>query len=136
VATICSGARNEEQLAESIAYCKASPEERDYAEAFANFPKVSWSGHCMYCTHCHPCPAEIDIAFVTKLLNLVVAHNESNGIKEGSEGFRVPDTERMHYEVLEKHAGDCLQCGMCETRCPFDVKIRENMEHAKKVFGY
>ena len=55
--------------------------------------------------------------------------------KEGTEEFRVPDTERMHYEVLEKHAGDCLQCGMCETRCPFDVKIRENMKHAEKVFG-
>ena len=135
VATVCSGARNAEQLAESIAYCDASDSERDYAEAFASFPKVSWSGHCMYCTHCHPCPAEIDIAFVTKLLNLVIAHNESNGIKEGSEGFRVPDTERMHYEVLERHAGDCLQCGMCETRCPFDVKIRENMKHAEEVFG-
>ena len=42
---------------------------------------------------------------------------------------------RMHYEVLRRHAGDCLQCGMCETRCPFDVKIRENMKHAEKVFG-
>ena len=52
------------------------------------------------------------------------------------ERSRVPDTERMHYEVLEKHAGDCLQCGMCETRCPFDVKIRDNMKHAEKVFGY
>jgi predicted aldo/keto reductase-like oxidoreductase len=135
VATVCSGARNDEQLAESIAYCDASEEERDFAEAFAKFPKVSWSGHCMYCTHCHPCPAEIDIAFVTKLLNLVIAHNESNGIKEGTEGFRVPDTERMHYDVLGKHAGDCLQCGMCETRCPFDVKIRENMKHAERVFG-
>ena len=90
----------------------------------------------MYCNHCHPCPSEIDIAFVTKLLNLVVAHNESNGIKEGTKEFRVPDTERMHYEVLEKHASDCIQCGICETRCPFDVKIRDNMKHAEKIFGY
>jgi hypothetical protein len=74
VAAICSGARNEKQLAESIAYCEASDEEKSYAEAFAAFPRVSWSGHCMYCTHCHPCPAEISIADVTKFLNLVVAH--------------------------------------------------------------
>ncbi len=136
VATVCSGARNAEQFAESIAYCETPAEERDYAEAFAAFPKVSWSGHCMYCTHCHPCPAEIDIAFVTKLLNLAVAHNESNGIKEGSEGFRVPDTEREHYRVLERHAGDCLQCGLCETRCPFDVDIRNNMKRAEAIFGF
>lgn len=136
VATICSGARNEEQLMQSIAYCDATDEEKDYAESFANFPRVSWTGHCMYCTHCHPCPAEISIADVHKFMNLVIAHNESNGIMEGSEGFRVPDTEREHYRVLEHHAGDCLQCGLCETRCPFGVGIRENMKHAVKIFGY
>ena len=136
VATICSGARNPEQLAESIAYCETTEEERAYAEAFASFPKVSWSGHCMYCTHCHPCPAEINIADVTKFLNLVVAHNESNGIKEGSAEFRVPDTEREHYRVLAHHAGECLQCGLCETRCPFEVPIRENMKRAEKIFGF
>ena len=136
VATVCSGARNEEQFAQSIGYCDASDEEKAYAEAFAAFPRVSWSGHCMYCTHCHPCPAEISIADVTKFLNLVVAHNESNGIAEGSEVFRVPDTEREHYKVLARHAGDCLQCGLCETRCPFDVPIRENMKRAERIFGY
>ncbi len=136
VATVCSGARNTEQLAQSIAYCEASDEEKAFAEAFAAFPKVSWSGHCMYCTHCHPCPAEINIADVTKFLNLVVAHNESNGIAEGSAEFRVPDTEREHYKVLAHHAGDCLQCGLCETRCPFEVPIRENMKRAAKIFGF
>ena len=39
-------------------------------------------------------------------------------------------------KALARHAGDCLQCGVCETRCPFDVKIRENMQRAKKIFGY
>ena len=135
VATVCTGARNAEQLAESIRYPDASDEEKDYAEAFANFPRVSWSGHCMYCTHCHPCPAEINIADVMKFLNLAVAHNESNGIKEGSAEFRVPDSEREHYRVLAHHAGECLACGLCETRCPFDVKIRDNMKRAEAIFG-
>lgn len=135
VATVCTGARNAEQLAESIRYPDASDEEKDYAEAFANFPRVSWSGHCMYCTHCHPCPAEINIADVMKFLNLAVAHNESNGIKEGSAEFKVPDSEREHYRVLEHHAGECLACGLCETRCPFDVKIRDNMKRAEAIFG-
>ena len=136
VATVCSGARNEEQLAESIAYCSKSDAEKSYAEAFAAFPRVSWSGHCMYCTHCHPCPAQINIADVTKFMNLVIAHNESNGIHEGTEVFRVPDTEREHYRVLAHHAGECLQCGLCETRCPFDVDIRNNMRRAESIFGY
>ena len=90
----------------------------------------------MYCTHCHPCPAEINIADVMKFLNLAVAHNESNGIKEGSAGFKVPASEREHYRVLAHHAGECLQCGLCETRCPFDVNIRGNMKRAEKIFGF
>ena len=137
VATVCSGARSPEQLMASIAYCDATAEERDYADAFAAFPKVSWEGHCMYCTHCHPCPAEINIADVTKFMNLVIAHNAQGGGGEGSQAeFRIPGTEREHYRALARHAGDCLQCGLCETRCPFNVRIRDNMKRAVEIFGY
>ena len=33
------------------------------------------------------------------------------------------------------HAGECIQCGACESRCPFGVSIRENMKEAEKIFG-
>ena len=46
------------------------------------------------------------------------------------------DLQKAGHKVLLVDAGDCLQCGLCETRCPFDVKIRENMRRAKEVFGY
>ena len=39
------------------------------------------------------------------------------------------------YETLEHHAGECIECGACEPRCPFQVNIRENMKEAKKIFG-
>ena len=124
VAVVLAGARSVEQLEESAAYCEASDEEKDYAAAFASFPRVSWQGHCMYCSHCEPCPKYIDIADVTKFLNLTKAQG------------KLPETVREHYAVLEHHAGECIQCGACETRCPFGVKIRENMLEAKEVFGY
>ncbi|MBQ3446526.1 MAG: aldo/keto reductase [Synergistaceae bacterium] len=125
VACVLAGAHSVEQLRESIAYESASESERDYAVAFASFPKISWEGHCMYCSHCQPCPMKIDIATVTKFLNLAQAGgNES-----------VPETVREHYRVLEHHAGECVKCGACERRCPFGVKIRENMTEAAKVFG-
>ena len=78
----------------------------------------------MYCNHCLPCPSRINIADVTKFYNLTEA--------EG----RVPETVREHYAALEHHAGECIRCGRCERRCPFDVKIRENMKKAAEVFGY
>ena len=125
VACVLCGAHSVEQLRECVAYESASESERDYAGAFASFPKISWEGHCMYCNHCLPCPVKIDIAAVTKFLNLAQAGgNES-----------VPETVREHYRVLEHHAGECVKCGSCERRCPFGVKIRENMTEALKVFG-
>lgn len=123
VATVLAGAHSVEQLEKSVSYEDASEEEKDYAPAFASFPKISWEGHCMYCSHCAPCPAQIDVASVTKFLNLVEAQGE------------VPETVREHYKSLEHHAGECVQCGACEGRCPFKVKIRENMKEAARIFG-
>ena len=125
VSCVLAGAHSVEQLAESLAYEDAPESERDYALALASFPKISWEGHCMYCSHCAPCPKKIDIASVTKFLNLALAGGND----------KVPETVREHYKLLEHHAGECVACGVCEKRCPFGVKIRENMKRAKQVFG-
>lgn len=124
VAAVMSGARSVEELKASLDYEKASDAEKDYAAVFASFPKISWEGHCMYCGHCAPCPKGIDVATVTKFLNLAKAQGE------------VPETVREHYAALSSHAGDCIACGACEKRCPFAVKAVANMQEAKKVFGY
>ena len=124
VASVLCGAHSTEQLSESIAYETASDTERDYASAFASFPRISWSGHCMYCSHCAPCPVRISVADVTKFLNLAAASGT------------VPETVREHYKVLEAHGSDCIECGACERRCPFGVEIRKNMKKAVEIFGY
>ncbi|MBR1691301.1 MAG: aldo/keto reductase [Lachnospiraceae bacterium] len=124
VATVLAGAHSAAQFRQSAAYEEAGEQERDYAAAFASFPKINCEGHCMYCSHCEPCPVKIDIASVTKFLNLTIAQSS------------VPETVREHYKVLEHHAGECIRCGACETRCPFGVSVRENMKKAAAVFGY
>ena len=53
VATVLSGARTEQELQESLAYVTASEEDRDFAKAFAGFPRMSWKGHCMYLSLIH-----------------------------------------------------------------------------------
>ncbi|MDD3402874.1 MAG: aldo/keto reductase [Hespellia sp.] len=123
VATVLAGARSLEDLKQSTAYETATEEEKDYAVAFANMPRISWEGHCMYCSHCAPCPKQIDVATVTKFLNLAIAQGE------------VPETVREHYAVLEHKASECIACGACESRCPFGVSIMENMKKAVQVFG-
>ena len=123
VSCVMSGARSIEELKESIRYETAADDEKDYASTLASFPSISWEGHCMYCGHCAPCPRGIDVASVSKFLNLVRAQGE------------VPETVREHYGALEHKAGECISCGACESRCPFKVEIRKNMQEAKNVFG-
>ena len=123
VASVMSGARTLEDLKASLAYEKASDEEKDYAPALAAFPKISWVGHCMYCGHCAPCPQGISVADVTKFLNLCKAQGE------------IPETVREHYAALPHKARECIQCGACEKRCPFEVPVMENMKRASALFG-
>lgn len=123
VACVMSGARTMEDLETSIAYETAGEEEKDYAAAFVSMPKISWQGHCMYCGHCAPCSRGIDVASVTKFLNLAKA--------QGS----VPETVREHYGILEHKASECIACGACEKRCPFGVSIIKNMHRASEIFG-
>ena len=124
VASVLAGSHSEKEFMACVKYETASESERDYALALASFPKISWKGHCMYCNHCEPCPAHIDIAATTKFLNLAEAQ------------ANLPETVREHYKVLTHHASECLECGACEMRCPFDVAIRDNMRKAQEIFGY
>lgn len=101
----------------------APPTLRWYAAAFAQFPRISWRGHCMYCGHCAPCPVGIDVASVLKFLNLAKAQGT------------LPETVREHYALLEHPAGACISCGSCEQRCPFGVQVMEHMRQAREVFG-
>jgi len=124
---LCS-ADNASKLDEYLHYLKATDEEKDYnAVLNATTAKAGTSagqGECTYCKHCAPCPADIDIASVNRLL------------AEAQKAGTVSKELAAEYAKLERHAGDCLQCGACEERCPFEVPVREKMEEAVKVFGY
>ena len=74
-----------------------------------------WSvkGHCLYCGHCLPCAAGIDIARVNKALD---------------------SRDAAQYAALPVKASACVQCGACMERCPFDVDVIARMERAKEVF--
>lgn len=118
------GCRSRAEIEAALAWCTASSAERDYAQALAGLERFSWKGHCMYCGHCAPCTARIDIASVNKFYNLARTQDE------------IPETVREHYKALAHHASECLACGACQTRCPFGVDIVGHMQKAAAKFGY
>jgi len=39
------------------------------------------------------------------------------------------------YGALNKTAIDCVGCGACEERCPYNLPIREMMKKASRILG-
>ena len=122
VKVVIVGCHTPQEVLEAVRHQQLPREERSYAHIFASGAAISMTGRCMYCNHCQPCPAHLDIAAVTKFLDL--ARQQET----------VPDTVMEHYWALPATADDCLMCGRCESNCPFGVNIRENMRQAKEVF--
>lgn len=123
VASVLAGFSEPKHIDEAVAYETAPPESLDYASVLACAPKHAYSGQCLYCGHCAPCPVKIDVAMVNKLADLASFSNE------------IPGTIREHYKGLVRHASDCMACGQCEKRCPFGVPVAERMRAAAARFG-
>jgi predicted aldo/keto reductase-like oxidoreductase len=69
---------------------------------------------CRRCDYCQPCPAGINIS------DIMYSHTiwKRQPLKKIFTGFFGKQLETVQ---------DCIDCGLCEDRCPFDLSIREIM---------
>ena len=112
VLTVLPGIRNLEDMQEALSWLDASPEERDYS-VLGTFTPKDVTGTCVYCNHCAPCPAGLNIGLINKYYDLA----------------KIGDAMAAdHYAKLEKHASDCISCGHCDRRCPFRVAQSDRMK--------
>ena len=119
VLTVLPGIRNRADVQELLGFLDASPEERDYSLLGSFTPKDA-AGACVYCNHCQPCPAGLDVGLINKYYDLAAAGDSMAG---------------EHYRNLEKTASDCISCGHCDRRCPFHVAQTERMKEIAGYFG-
>lgn len=70
---------------------------------------------CRRCEYCQPCPAGLKIPAMFLFEGYYTRYN----LKEWA-------LER--YATLPVKASDCTQCGVCESRCPYDLPIREMLK--------
>ena len=49
--------------------------------------------------------------------------------------YDLADWARSRYESQTARAGDCIGCGKCEERCPYELPIREKLKGVAKAFG-
>lgn len=119
VVAVVPGVRSLADLDVLLGYERSTTEERDYS-VIGEFTPQSAIGNCVYCNHCQPCPAGIDIGIVNKYYDLALA-----GDKMAAD----------HYGKLAVEADACLKCGHCDKRCPFKVKQQAKMNTIAKYFG-
>jgi len=77
---------------------------------------------CRRCNYCAPCSVGISIPSVF----LFDGYFSRYGLADWAKG---------RYMTMEKKASDCIGCGICETRCPYNLPIRRMLEKAANHFG-
>ena len=118
VVTVLPGVRNRADLQRILGFFEAADEEKDYSMISSLTPKEV-AGKCVYCNHCQPCPAGLDIGLINKYYDLSRAGDA---------------LARDHYNNLTVKASDCLACGHRDSRCPFHVHQVERMQEIAAYF--
>ena len=77
---------------------------------------------CRRCNYCAPCTVGISIP------NVFLFQGYLNR-------YGLADWGRARYATLKVKASACVQCGACETRCPYNLPIRQMMKKAAEDFG-
>ena len=77
---------------------------------------------CRRCNYCAPCTVGINISAVFLMEGYVSRYN-------------LKDWANARYAAFAHKASECIECGVCETRCPYNLPIREMLKNAAKIFG-
>lgn len=77
---------------------------------------------CRRCNYCQPCTAGISISGIFVLEGYL-------------NRYGLGDWARQRYAAMGQKAGDCVGCGACEKRCPYQLPIRQMLARCKTEFG-
>lgn len=77
---------------------------------------------CRRCGYCSPCT----VGIVIPNMFLFEGYLARYGLADWAKG---------RYATQAKTASDCIGCGVCETRCPYNLPIREMLKHTAEAFG-
>ena len=123
VTVVIPGMAAEEEVSQNISsVCDKSQLSDDEQETVARIRESLGTNFCRRCNYCAPCSAGISIYGVL----LMEGYYNRYNLKEWA-------TQR--YNAMSKTASDCIDCGLCETRCPYNLPIRQMLKRVEKLFG-
>ena len=76
---------------------------------------------CRRCNYCQPCAAGINISACFLFEGYLNRYGLGDWAKE-------------RYATLPHKASECIGCGACESRCPYNLPIREMLKNVASLF--
>jgi predicted aldo/keto reductase-like oxidoreductase len=123
VDVIIPGMCNEREVEINVsAVCDKSPLSESELAEIEKIRRELGTNFCRRCNYCQPCAAGINISGVF----LFGGYLERYGLE---------DWARARYATLSSKASACIGCGACESRCPYNLPIREMLKKYAVAFG-
>lgn len=123
VTVVIPGMAEEKELEQNLRAClDESPLSEEEKKEIARIREQLGSNFCRRCNYCAPCTAGINIPSVFLFAGYL-------------ERYDLGGWARDRYDSLAVKASACVGCGECETRCPYQLPIREMLKKCAQEFG-
>ena len=105
------GIQREEELRQWLAFFEKEPEMTPELKALIEADRISLSGDfCRGCGYCMPCTMGITINQCARMSQMVRRAPSQVWLNE-------------HWQAEMEKIDDCIDCGLCMTRCPYGLEI-------------
>ena len=123
VTVVIPGMADKAEIAQNAdAISDTSPLNAEEQAKIAKIKDELGTNFCRRCNYCAPCTVGINISGVF--------------LFEGYYSrYDLKDWALARYSSMSKTASDCIDCGVCESRCPYNLPIRQMLKRAAEVMG-
>ena len=123
VTIVIPGMAEEKEIEENINAClDPSPLSEKELKEIETVREQLGTNFCRRCNYCAPCSVGISIPNVFLFAGYL-------------NRYGLGDWAKDRYSSLAVKASACVECGACETRCPYHLPIREMMKECAQQFG-
>ena len=123
VTVVIPGMADPAELVQNLAAVKdispLSPEEK---AGILEIRSQLGTNFCRRCNYCQPCAAGINISACFLFDGYLNRYGLGDWAKE-------------RYATMAHTAGECIGCGACESRCPYNLPIRDMLKKVAANFG-
>lgn len=123
VTIVIPGMAEEKEIEENINAClDPAPLSEQERKEIETVRQQLGTNFCRRCNYCAPCSVGISIPNVFLFAGYL-------------NRYGLGDWAKDRYSSLAVKASACIECGACETRCPYHLPIREMMKECAQQFG-